>query len=356
MTGRLWLEQVERHHAPVVTSQLDIVGRPALLMHIELGGDHCVGEASPLEGFGNDSLAHARADLENATIEQVESAVSVLVQRFNEVGHCAALRAWEGVELVHAMGSPSARYCFEMLCARVAARACDTDLFGLLRAPGAAWQLSTSQVLDPLAPDFLARLLGACRQGVTTFKLKCGRNVRADIEALAQASGVVQSNVRFRLDANRAYCLEDAHVLLERLSAEQRLGAQIDWCEDLTDDPQEWASLEQYGVPLAVDEHLWRGVDVAASYAQVLVAKPMALGGMSRCYRLADWAASHQRVVCISHLFDGPWAFEATSALAFSVHSAAGAAGLSDHVGLGPPGQPRFPWLFPDRIIVPFSP
>jgi L-alanine-DL-glutamate epimerase-like enolase superfamily enzyme len=350
MIDRLWIEQIERSHAPVVTSQLTIVGRPALFLHGEMDGRDWVGEASPLEGFGQDSFESARAEVEAITTTQVESAVHALVRHFREEGHCGVLTAWEPVEQIHALGSPSARYCFEMLCARLAAQACHTDLFGLLLPPGAARQLSTSRVLDPLAPDFLAQLAYARGQGIKTFKLKCGRDAQAEITAYNQALRSVEGDVRFRLDANRAYSLAQADVLLAQLDPDR-----CEWCEDLTDDPTQWDALSRHGIPLAVDEHLVGGVPWAARFAQVLVAKPMALGGMSAVYRLARWAKEHQRTVCVSHLFDGPAAFEATSALAFSLHSFRGAAGLSDHVGLGPPEKPRFPWLFPDRIIVPFS-
>lgn len=350
MIERLWIEQVQRHHDPVVTSRRSIVGRPALFLHGVMDGRDCVGEASPLDGFGSDSLERAQAALESITIAQVESAARALAQHFREHGHCSALSAWETVEQIHALDSPSARYGFEMLCARICAQMCGTDLFGLLRATGSIRQLSTSQVLDPLAPDFLARLICAHQQGVKTFKLKCGRDVHAEVAALNQALRAVARDVRFRLDANRSYSLADAHVLLAQLNKEQ-----CEWCEDLTDDPTQWDGLLRHGVALAVDEPLVRGAERAAQFAQVLVVKPMALGGMSACYRWAQWARAHQRGVCVSHLFDGPIAFEATSALAFSIHSVRGAAGLSDHVGLGPPEKPRFPWLFPDRIIVPFS-
>lgn len=349
MSGRLSIEEFERRHAPIRTSQLELAGRPFLTLRYETSAGTFLGEAAPLSGFGEDSLERARAALGALSSEQLQRGTDALCMWWNDHGTCAQAGAWEPLRQLSPGSSASARFCFEMVCARAAAHASSTDLFGLLRSEAGLTELKTSQVLDPLSPEFLTHYMEAYDQGIRTFKLKCGRALRAEVAAIERACTSRTFDIKLRLDVNRAYSLQAAGDFIRAVK-----GLPVEWCEDITNQPERWGALRTWGIPLAVDEHLALAGQEVARHAETLVLKPMALGGFGACYRWAEWGLEHGKSCCVSHLFDGEVSFEATAALAFSIHSVPGAAALSAHAGLGDGATRRFSWLFPDRIIVPF--
>jgi L-alanine-DL-glutamate epimerase-like enolase superfamily enzyme len=96
---------------------------------------------------------------------------------------------------------------------------------------------------------------------------------------------------------------------------------------------------------VALDEPLARGLtqeQVSLVAPDVVVLKPMALGGFSACVKIAEWAQRERIALCVSHLFDGNVAMGATIQLAFAVQTPKFATGLGEHVALAsdPSGAP----------------
>jgi len=356
MKRQIVIEEHTTVHAELSTSQLRTSGRPRLIVRCTLGEQVVFGEASPLPGFGCDSLESARASLQVLSVDQIEAGAAWLVEQFRAHGACTVLADWLRLNEVFSTSSPAARFCWEMLCARRAAQLCDVSLFRLLGRDVAGRQLLTSQVLDPLAPELLEKARSFFAQGVATFKLKCGRSLNDEVQAIRLLSQALGDSLRLRIDVNRAFTAQQAHQLLGELR-----DLPIEWFEDITDDPAGWESLRAPGVRLAVDEALGDGDVEVARYADVLVVKPMALGGFSAGLKWRDWAEQAGKTICVSHLFDGALSLEATCALAFCIQSFPGAAGLSAHAGLwgediSQQGASKFSWLMPERMIVPNSP
>jgi L-alanine-DL-glutamate epimerase-like enolase superfamily enzyme len=192
-------------------------------------------------------------------------------------------------------------------------------------------------LIDTDTPNaMLAAARGAIAGGYTTLKVKLGpadqwQEDKARLSALRAALG---SDVAIRLDVNRGWSLADAH-LLEEL---------VEFAPQYVEDPLEPGALEQLEsspVPLALDESLQQrfaldhfAPHLARLNVQVVVLKPMALGGMGRCISLAARARLLGLHVVISHLFDGPVAHSAAGALALAIGSKAYAQGLGPHPGL----------------------
>ncbi len=364
MTARLWLEQRRSHHQQIVTSQLRTSGRPYLLLHYQCESAHLRGEASPLIGFGRDDLDEAARDLSTVDVLALEEGANRLVRFYREVGCCAQSSIWESLTDLFSTTSPSARFCWEMLCARLASHRLTLNLFELLGAP-VDRTLLTSCVLDPLGDRVFDVARSFVRQGVRTFKLKCGRDLESELSVLGEIRKIprelgLSSSVCLRLDLNCALGHRAARSFLSRLDPNE-----IQWVEDPTGETRSWSELSQAGIRLAMDEPLSTcslgEAETRATACDVLILKPMALGGFSACFRLAQWAKSEGKTICVSHFFDGPLSFEATAALAFAVQSPSVAVGLSAHAGLAgdagaAPALAEFSWLLSDRMIVPINP
>jgi L-alanine-DL-glutamate epimerase-like enolase superfamily enzyme len=118
----------------------------------------------------------------------------------------------------------------------------------------------------------------------------------------------------------------------------------VEFEPEFVEEPFEQGVLEQLAaspVPLALDESLQQhyALDHFAPLlsklnVRVVVFKPMALGGMSRCISLAARARLLGLHVVISHLFDGPIALAAAGALALVIASPDYAQGLALHPAL----------------------
>lgn len=349
MTSRISLEEIAVRHSAVGTSSRQLSGRPSLIFswHNEQG-EH-LGEACPLEGFGADSLDVARSELLAVSIAELEEAHSTVCDAFQntlsvelddeEGGTSSEQMLFSGprhpVSTLEAHSarflSASARHCFETVVMGAAAGSCGVPAVRLLAASPVVQVFKTSAVLDPFASNLVAQVTQSHRRGIFTIKLKCGRDLAREGEALARltASSHALPGLRLRLDANQGFRPQDCLQLIEAAR-----GLRIDWIEDPTAELADWNAIT--GATLAVDEPLLQIApsEVHELPAEVIVLKPMALGGWSRCLRFAVAARAHKKKVSLSHFFDGPIAMDAAISLAFALQSPEFAPGLGRHVAL----------------------
>jgi L-alanine-DL-glutamate epimerase-like enolase superfamily enzyme len=198
------------------------------------------------------------------------------------------------------------------------------------------------------APDArrpLAQLLGpassatliddaerAVQEGYRHLKLKIGAPGRllAEVGAISALRERLGPSISLRLDANGALSsaeLAAAWVTLRELNIE------------LFEEPGTAPEYLLAELPLALDESL-QGLSeqevealLLRSRARTIVVKPMALGGLAHCLRLATLAQGLGVGVVVSHCFDGPFAFRAAAALALALPAGL-AHGLAPHAGL----------------------
>jgi L-alanine-DL-glutamate epimerase-like enolase superfamily enzyme len=187
-------------------------------------------------------------------------------------------------------------------------------------------------------PELEARAEAALGAGFRHFKLKLGAKGALERElsgalALRQRFG---AGISLRVDANGALTRGDVATAWEAL---ERVGL------ELFEEPGELPEALLGRLPLALDESL-QGLSEAEVEAQLrtlkarcLVLKPMALGGLDHCWRLAELARAHDAFVVISHSFEGPVGYRAACALALALPPGL-AHGLGPHSGLGGWGAP----------------
>lgn len=296
--------------------------RSLLVRLVDEGGRAGLGEASPLPGYGPDTLEQAEAAL---------AAVSrhALTQALGRGPVREALAAL--AELVPA-ASPAARMGLETAALDwLARRACVSAPELLGAEPNGSRSLA--QLLGPaIEPTLTEQALAASAAGFRHLKLKLGGGSQLELElaAIAQLRERLGAQIGLRLDANGALTereLTRAWPELER--------ARIELFEEPGAVPPALREL----LPLALDESLQASsldeVDalLRERRPRCVVLKPMALGGLEHCWRLAELASRRGVGFVLSHSFDGPLAWRATAALALALPPSL-AHGLAPHAGL----------------------
>jgi o-succinylbenzoate synthase len=319
--------------------------RHGLLLRVETG-DGLVGqgEASPLPGYSPDTLEEARARLSAipwATLPDAEAGepATAYLARIE--------RASPGL-------SGSARFALETALLDVQGQRLGRPLWALLSEDGPGSGPVPLSVLIGGADDpaSLVAARSAVDQGVQTVKLKiAGPTLARQMDVLAGVRAIIGGRA-LRLDANRTLAPSSAGEEFERLSR-----VSPEFIEEPV--PSEALSdLAEPAVPVALDESLQRDGawdDLSPHLARIrcvaVVLKPMALGGISACLRLAASARSMGIDVTVSHLFDGPVALAACAHLALAVASRTRASGLDLHGGLAAWPEVRVPQVGPATLV-----
>jgi len=148
----------------------------------------------------------------------------------------------------------------------------------------------------------------AVDRGFDCCKLKVGiRSVEDDIERVRRVRDAVGSSVELRADANEAWTYEEA---------ESALDAFADLGVSILEQPLPAGALEGHadlramsrGVSIALDEGLLEhGVDsiCEADAADVVVLKPMALGGIDVARKVAAWLTELDITPLVTTTIDG---------------------------------------------------
>jgi L-alanine-DL-glutamate epimerase-like enolase superfamily enzyme len=285
-------------------------------------GQSGLGEASPLPGYSPDTLDDvARA------LEQI--APAALADALDRTPARAALRA---IAALAGPALPSARMALETAALDLLGRAQGLAAPLLLGSlPGAERPLA--QLLGPASdPELDERASVAVAAGFRHLKLKLGGEgaLAREISGVLRLRKRFGSGVALRLDANRALAAGDVRQAWDAL---EHAGI------ELFEEPGQIPESLEGRLPLGLDESL-QGLsedEVAGVlrrlHPRCLVLKPMALGGLDHCWRLAERARDHGVDVLISHCFDGPLALRAASALALALPRGP-AHGLAAHPAL----------------------
>lgn len=238
------------------------------------------GEAAPLPGFSEESLDDV-------------------------VAAAGSLKAeWEGREVLVESGGdtvlqdltlsdeypPTLRFAIESAGVHLWAEGQGRSVADVLGSPRETIALN-ALVADPLnkGEEKASALRDA---GYEAVKIKVGRApVDEEASCIRSLSQVLGDDVSLRLDANRAWSLDDALAFAESVS-----DVPVAYLEEPLKDPRELPSLvAQTSLPLALDETT-REIDLAEldafSFVAAVVLKPALLGGITHAQR---WAQRAQR-------------------------------------------------------------
>ncbi len=300
---------VLRFRQPVPSPFGPIAHRRGWLVRLEdADGQHGLGDAAGWSGFGapDDAIA--------ADLQQLIDAVSRVdaAEAFDERWLDAQCRTAEG------------RYALELALLDLEGRRTDRTVASLLHDRTPAYQVATHELIG---------LEGELPEG--HLKLKVGVDIEAE---LARVTSIAEARpeAKIRLDAGGRWTEAEAVAALRRFAGitaielvEQPVapGGALDALVRLRDLGRE------LGIAIALDEGVVRPEDfeavLAAGAADVVVLKPMFLGGLRRGLTLARRAEAAGLRVIVTH------ALESAVGRTGAAHLAAGIGGvhgLSNHL------------------------
>jgi o-succinylbenzoate synthase len=315
---------------PLVTGRGAIERRRGFRVEIRDGAHVGLGEATPPEELGRDTVAAAEQAL-----------------RTTPVARAAAPRSISDIrslmtELAPLESSASARHAIELALLDLVAAAKGVPLRALLSAdarPRVRVNALISNAADAAA---------AVERGFDTLKLKVGgRPIAEDVDRVKAIRARVGRSVRLRIDPNGAWSEPEAVRALQALAR-----FDLELCEQPVLDPDAMLRVRnETRIPIAADESLalpsWRPA-LAAGNVDVLVLKPMVLGGLLPALDLAHEAHHSETGAYVTSSIDGEIARAGAAHLAAAIPQAGRwAHGLATGALLRDPD--RTAWLTPAR-------
>ncbi|WP_411968518.1 mandelate racemase/muconate lactonizing enzyme family protein [Haloferax sp. YSSS75] len=252
---------------PLGTAKGDIDHRDGFLVAVDVDGVTGIGEATPLPGW-TESLAAC-----HETLESLSDPVAALGDGTLDE-------------------TPAARHAVSLAVADAHARGENRPLAASLATESHTTLPVNSTVGDADLESTVESARDAVDAGFDCLKLKVGaRDPSADVERLRAVRDAVGPSVALRADANGAW---------DRWTASRFLDAAASLELDYLEQPLPAAELDGHAAlrrlhdtPIALDESLASVSPervLASNAADVLVCKPMALGGPDRVRSLAGRA------------------------------------------------------------------
>lgn len=253
--------------SPLDTARGTIDSRDGYLVRVDTDGLSGIGEATPLVGW-----TESHEECTNA-LDQAETIASQL--------------DW-GIALAK-LEAPAARHGLSLALAEGRARKQGVPLYRSLGRETAVEEIPVNVTLGAEEPAVLAeRASSAVSQGYEAVKLKIGTNgIEEDIERVRAVRNAVGDEIELRVDVNGAWTREQAIEALDGLAA-----LNVSYIEQPlpTAELGVHAGLRDNGVDIALDESLAaHDVEdiIEADAADVLILKPMVLGGPDRTVSVA---------------------------------------------------------------------
>ncbi|WP_459193981.1 o-succinylbenzoate synthase [Halosimplex sp. J119] len=258
--------------SPLSTAAGDIDERSGFVVRYDHGGETGLGEATPLPGW-------------TESLEDCERGLDRALGAGSDGDHSAALLELDADEV------PAARHGFATALLDADAKADGVPLYRWFDDSRRVDSVPVNATVgDADRKPTVERAEAAVERGFDCLKLKVGsRSVNADVARVRTVREAVGDDVILRLDANGVWSREEAERAIERVAeydvayVEQPLPA---------DDLSGLAALRKRsdGVGIAADETLAERsmADVFdADAADVVILKPMVLGGPGNAHTLA---------------------------------------------------------------------
>lgn len=266
--------------SPLDTAHGPIEHRKGILIRIDDGDDIGIGEATPLPGW-TESLPACRAAI--AHVDDPESALSSLES------------------------TPAARHGFALALADLRAKREDQPLYRILGGPDHVESVpANATVGDCSRIETVAAVEDAVDSGFESVKVKVGaRSLTDDVSRLRAVRDAVGPDVELRVDANGAWSRAEAREAFHKFDSlriayvEQPLPA---------DDIDGLADLRGRSVAVAADESIAETsaeTVLDAGAADVLICKPMVIGGPDRVVEVAKHARDEGVTPVVTTTIDG---------------------------------------------------
>ncbi len=309
-------------NAPLDLGPRTIAAREGLLVRVKLDqGAVGWGDVAPLPGFSPESLADATDALQALAPRAVGSTVDEALARAVEAPMPSTVRFGLELALYHAQTEAAATTISHALGAAPRRTVSFNGLLAGDDAPSQARKLQEA--------------------GYRAIKLKVGRQSLDEDMARVRAVRDAAGDVALRLDANRAWPMDDAQRFAAGID-----GVAIAYIEEPLRDPRQLpAFAAETGLPVALDETIQDGGILADHpYAAAAVIKPALVGGIHAARQLARQAASAGAQLVLSSAFESGIGLRGLVALAATIGPAGVPMGLDTYRRLrADVVQPRLP-------------
>lgn len=284
---------------PIQTARGSIQEREGFLVSVKHGTEYGVGEATPLPGW-------------TESYEECEAALVRARDIADELDWGMALAK---------LDVPAARHGISLAFAEARARGADEPLYRSLGRDEVVETVAVNATLGAgKSPDETAQeARRAVEGGFETLKLKVGASgIEEDIERTRAVRNAVGDDIDIRVDANGAWTLNQARRALAALDA-----LDVEYVEQ----PLPTADLSAHAdlrgpVDIALDESLVaHDVEtiLEADAADVVVLKPMVLGGPDRTVEAARQVQDAGLDVVVSNTIDAVVARTGAAHIAASI-------------------------------------
>lgn len=290
-----------------------LVFRSALYIHLrDEDGVEGWGEASPLPGFSR--------EFDREALDRLEMVARLWCSRFPNP--------------LLTVRTPSVCFGFEQALRHLEVNRSGRELHQL-SSDAARDQVRICALLTGDSPERMAAGVRSGLAGYRTIKIKVGRlPVPLEADLVKRLCADLAPGVRVRLDANRAWALEDAVAFSKAVE-----GLPIDFIEEPLRNPIALPAFHaQSRMPVALDETLMElppGQWAKLPGVRAVVLKPTLLGGFSSCRTQASAARSIGADVVVSSAFESGVGTWGCAALAAELQEPDTAAGLDPYRMLG---------------------
>jgi len=268
-----------------------------------------LGESAPLAGFGMESLAETGKILEEAQ----RSLVNLEINSLSDIENL----------LKRYSRTPAARHGLELALIDLLSKSQNLSVPQLLANyfdSKVRDYVPVNGVIGAIAPELASiKANEFMEQGFGCIKVKVGTSdFASDLLRVSAVRSQVGENVQIRIDANQGWSVQQAIANLEKLEP-----LQIEYVEQpvIASDLTGMAIVRRsQSIPVAADEsvnnllQLQQVIDAQA--ADIIVLKPMAMGGIITAYRAAMTAINAGLDVVITTTIDGAIARKAAWDLA----------------------------------------
>lgn len=268
-----------------------------------------LGESAPLEGFGMETLL----ETEKVLMDFQQSLINIEIKNLNDIEKL----------LTKYDRTPAAKHGIELALLNLLAQVEHLSLSQLLareKSGSVREQVNVNAVIGVISSELAAvRAMEYYRKGYTCIKMKVGmNNFEADLRRVEAVRSQVGNEMQIRIDANQGWGVTEAIANLRSLEF-----LNIEYVEQpvAANDLLGMAEVRKaQSIMVAADEsvnnlfQLQQVIDAKA--ADIIILKPMALGGVLTAYHAANIAHKAGLEVVITTTLDGAIARQAAFALA----------------------------------------
>jgi o-succinylbenzoate synthase len=282
-------------HPFFVRNNAEVQSREGLIVHvISDKGAMGFGEISPLPGISPETFKKA-AYQADAMARELKGLWAPLEPHI--------LVKWLSERLPDTHVCSSVKFGLESAIMSMVTGILSQTIKTFLR-PGKIKDIRSAGLLQGTAPDVARQARFLLSKGYTTFKLKVGnRNIPLDVKKVDAVRGVIGPEGRLRLDADRAWRLDEALVFAQNIGKDR-----IDYIEEPLADPVQLAEFFRLtDIPIAVNE-TW--TDQASENSKTLsgssyaVVRPMSMGGITGFLRSLEKAEQLGMPVVVTSAFE----------------------------------------------------